>query len=86
MNERQLTITEAWEDFIEVVVGGMKARNERIPNEISVARRTALGSVMQKSGKVKTLGATRIRRLLEKYAPGRYEFKSIVIIHEKGPG
>lgn len=83
MNSRELSVEEAWEDFIHVVLHEMKLRNERIPNEISVAKLTASGSVVHKSGRIKTLGPQRIRRLLEKYAPGRYEFKCIVVLHEK---
>lgn len=29
------------------------------------------------------LGARRIKRLLEKYAPGKYEFREVVIFHDK---
>jgi len=28
------------------------------------------------------LGVARIRRLLERYCPGRYEFREVVVVHD----
>lgn len=81
--ERQLTPLEAWEDFYRWI----SERRTRIPKEVQQAKydRDNAGKPVP-SGKRKAragLGETRIRRLLEKYAPARYTFTTTVIIHDE---
>ena len=71
MEPKRLTPIEAWDDFYENYTNG---RKEGVPMEIRVAQATSKGNTKQPSGTVKTLGANRIKRLLEKYAPGQYAF------------
>lgn len=75
MNEvKKLTASEAWEDFWSTIKPTMR----KVPNELHVAQSTWKGVLRQKSGKVKSLGGQRVKRLLEKYAPGVYEFHESV--------
>ena len=80
MKEKQLTPVEAWEEFWS---NYMANKPVRIPNELEVAHLTHSGRISAQWGKDKTkkkkLGPLRIRRLLDKYAPGQYEF------HEGSP-
>lgn len=46
-----------------------------VPGEVQEAKYALEGK--RKHG----LGVRRIRRLLEKYAPGKYEFREVVIFH-----
>ena len=73
MDEIPFTPLEAWDDFYQNF-----ERVGRTPNEISVAEHTRRGRNIV-NGKPKTLGAKRIRRLLDKYAPGKYQY------HEGNP-
>jgi hypothetical protein len=80
--ERQVTPMEAWEDFYRWI----SEQSKRIPKEVQQAKydRDNAGKPIV-SGKRKFragLGETRIRRLLEKYAPDRYQFSTTVIIKE----
>lgn len=68
MDGPHLTPLEAWDDFYLNF-----ERAGRTPNEIAVAEHTRRGRHVV-NGKAKTLGAKRIRRLLEKYAPGKYRY------------
>ena len=69
MNEtNKLDPMDAWADFWEAVVPTLS----EVPNELHVAQSTWRGAVFQKSGTAKTLGIVRVKRLLDKYAPGRY--------------
>ena len=73
MSKKHLSPVEAWDDFYTNFVG-------KKSDELYVAQATRKGDVKQpKSGKPKTLGPLRIRRLLDKYAPGQYDF------HEGSP-
>lgn len=73
MKKEHLTPLEAWADFYENYKG-------KKPSELYVAQKTYEGKAYQpKSGNVKQLGPQRIRRLLDKYAPGQYDF------HEGSP-
>jgi len=73
MSKKHLSPLEAWNDFYSTFKGNK-------PSELYIAQQTCEGRVVQpKSGKPKELGAKRIRRLLDKYAPGQYEF------HEGSP-
>ena len=47
-----------------------------IPKEIQEAKYALEGK------RTHGLGGKRIKRLLEQYAPGKYEFKEVVIFHE----
>lgn len=75
MERKKLTATEAWKDFSLNIVPAIEGE---IPNELHQARRAFEGKLKRlgKKGKerVITLGPERIRRLLDKYAPGRYEY------------
>ena len=74
MSKKRMTPLEAWEDFYN------KFKCEgNTPGELIVAHATAKGKQKQKNGKPKHLGPLRIRRLLDKYAPGQYDF------HEGSP-
>lgn len=82
MNEaKQLLPMEAWKDFWDTV----RPILEEVPNELHVAQTTWRGNARHKNGSVKTLGAARVKRLLDKYAPGRYQFhqKEWVIKNEQ---
>lgn len=72
MSKSHLSPLDAWADFYDNYKG-QKTR------EIYIAQQTWEGRVFQKSGHKKQLGPLRIRRLLDKYAPGQYEF------HEGSP-
>ena len=73
MNKKHLTPLEAWADFY-------LNYKESKPAELYIAQQTSEGRVLQpKSGKPKVLGPLRIARLLNKYAPGQYDF------HEGSP-
>lgn len=68
MDTKHLGPLEAWDDFYRNF-----QREGNTPNEIVVAEYTRRGKLVVR-GKTKTLGVKRIRRLLEKYAPGKYEY------------
>lgn len=74
--EKQLTPLEAWADFIENIYPQIEGRQNRqdIVRALSHERKGLLGS-------------RRIERILTQYAPGRYEFREVVILHnEKSQG
>lgn len=69
-----MTAHEAWELFWSEY---MAKRPKRIPTDLSVANLTYMGRVSAQWGdgtKKKKLGAQRIKSLLDKYAPGQFEF------------
>lgn len=68
MDKKHLTPLEAWDDFYSWFQADGKT-----PNEIVLAEYTRRAKLKVR-GKTKALGEKRIRRLLEKYAPGRYTF------------
>lgn len=75
--DKHLTTAEAWEDFYTWMRGRKKQGDfARIPSDVQEANYAYLGRRTSK------LGDTRIEHLLSKYAPDRYEFKSVVILHE----
>jgi len=75
MSKKHLSPLEAWDEFYR----NFKC-DGKTPGELIVAQATRNGKQVQpKSGKPKELGAKRIARLLDKYAPGEYEF------HEGSP-
>ena len=87
MKEKRLTPTEAWNEFWSNYMANKPAS---IPNELRVADLTNKGRLDAQWGKTKDgiskgevkkkkLGPLRIRRLLDKYAPGQYDF------HEGSP-
>lgn len=89
MKEKHLTPLEAWDDFWKSY---MENKPTQIPNDLGVANLTRNGRVKAQWGKdkdgvkkpgsenkKKQLGPLRIRRLLDKYAPGQYDF------HEGSP-
>ena len=70
MDKTALTPLQAWDEFYSEYT---KPEGDPFPNELIVAEATRRGKQKQK-GKAKNLGAARIARLLEKYAPGKYQF------------
>ena len=67
MDTKHLTPLEAWDDFYKNF-----ERDGKTPNEIVLAEYTRRGGWF--NGKTKNLGERRIKRLLDKYAPGKYQF------------
>lgn len=55
-----------------------------IPKDVQNAKYAMEGRPIVRNGKrvVVALGPKRIKSLLDKYAPGKYEFKEVVIFHE----
>lgn len=76
--EKALTHKEAWADFCRWL-DSSKAAGEiaRIPKDVQEARYADSG--LRPHG----LGEKRIKSLLTKYAPDRYEFRESVILKEK---
>ena len=68
MDTKHLSPLEAWEDFYK----NFKCEGN-MPNELVLAEYTNKQKLIV-NGKTKRLGEKRIRRLLEKYAPGKYTF------------
>jgi len=65
--KEKLTPMQVWQDFETTVLPDIKSK----PAEIRKAQQTARKTGIAGKG---NLGADRIRRIVEKYAPGRYEF------------
>jgi hypothetical protein len=83
-----MTIMEAWHDFDKWLYTP-PAPHEPIPwdalsksdrNRIRVARYAAQGKLMRK-GKVVPLGVRQLQAILEKYAPGRYRFETVIYLN-----
>ncbi len=71
-------MAEAWADFYKWMQEKKKNGDfARMPSDVQEANYAFLKRRTSK------LGDTRIERLLTKYAPDRYEFRSVVIVHEK---
>ena len=75
--DKHLTPAEAWADFLQ----HMEQRKNngeisRIPKDVQEGKYAAEG--LRRHG----LGEKRIKRLLEKYAPERYEFRGVFILHD----
>lgn len=68
MDTKHLSPLEAWDDFYK----NFKCEGNT-PNELVLAEYTNKQKLIV-NGKTKRLGEKRIRRLLEKYAPGKYTF------------
>lgn len=80
IKDTPLTPSEAWHDFWENVRPGFwnnSKMTKELKNELIVADRTVRGLTLRpnKDGKmvVVNLGLRRMKRLLDLYAPGRYE-------------
>lgn len=76
--EKALTLSKAWQDFY----AWMESRRDagefaRIPADVQEAKYAAAGDRRY------SLGEKRIKNLLTKYAPDRYEFRSVVILKDK---
>lgn len=78
--EKQLSPEQAFDDFLIWVhdSGIWSTLDKKERNRIITARRDR----KEKRGDFR-LGHRRIKSLLTKYAPDRYEFREAVIIHEK---
>ena len=74
MEPKHLTPMEAWDDFYKNYTSPGNKPKGGIPNDLRVAQVTRRGKTKQVSGATKTLGPERIKRLLDKYAPGEYQF------------
>lgn len=72
--KEHLTPIEVWNEFWETTGKHIKPR----PNELHQAYRTAKGEVRRISKKtgerIVVLGPDRIKRLVEQFAPGQYEY------------
>ena len=76
--EKALTHHEAWADFCQWIESQKEAGEiARIPKDIQEAKYAAAGY------RPYGLGEKRIKSLLTKYAPERYEFRESVILKEK---
>lgn len=75
MKKQHLTPDQAWTDFWKEYTAN---KPRLVPNELAVADATNRGAI-KRNGVVKKLGPLRIARLLNKYAPGQYDF------HEGSP-
>jgi len=76
-----MTHLEAWADFYRWI----KRQHEVWINLPRTEKQYFYKT--EKAARDGKLGNSRIEAVLKRYAPERYEFKSIVIIHdEKGPG
>jgi len=78
MDAQRLAPLEAWDDFYT----NFKCEGNT-PNEIILAEYTRREKLTIK-GRTKTLGEKRIKRLLEKYAPGKYRFHEAHFTKEIG--
>lgn len=72
MQDTTLTPLQAFADFLRYA----KENNIKIGNDVAMAKRDADGY------RGRSLGPRRIERILKQYAPGRYEFKKTVILHD----
>ena len=80
MNER-----EAWQDFYEHVrpeIWAGLSRNER--RDINTAHRDFKGRRKDRHGAPLVLGAERVARLLDRFAPGRYGVDRRVVFWRVG--
>lgn len=75
-----MTPLEAFDNFLAWVhySGKWDALNDKEKNRVITARRDRDGL----RGQRHQLGAGRIKRILDDYAPGRYEFREVVILKE----
>lgn len=69
MKRQHLTPAQAWADFEKTILPGIKAPDANLRKAIQ----TGKGKVVR-AGKAVALGPRRIKRLLDQYAPGVYEF------------
>jgi len=79
MEQQFMDAQEAWADFFEHVRPAIWAglsRNER--RDIDTAQRDFLGLRKDRHGAPVRLGADRVARLLERFAPGRYGVERVV--------
>lgn len=79
MEQQFISAREAWADFFEHVRPGIWAglsRNDR--RDIHTAQRDFLGLRKDRHGASVRLGAERVARLLERFAPGRYRVERVV--------
>lgn len=78
--KKYMDAATAWRDFFEHVrpdIWPDLTRNER--RDINTAERDYNGLRKDKSGAVVKLGAERVARLLERFAPGRYGVERRVV-------
>lgn len=77
MDKKTLTPIEAWDDFDEYI---RRLPGFKIPNEVSTARRDRRGERTDRYDRKIWLGPSRIERILNKYAPGRYTFTRHTVV------
>lgn len=76
--EKIVTHMEAWNDFYKWMESRRDAGEiKAIPKDVQEAKYANEG--LRKHG----LGEKRIKNILTKYAPGRYEFRESVILKEQ---
>lgn len=68
--KKRYSPAEAWADFEKEILPTIEAPAA----ELRKAKQTAEGKVVKPNGTVVSLGSKRIKRLLDKYAPGVYQF------------
>lgn len=73
MQDTTLTPWQAFADFIRYA----KENSIKTGNDVAMAKRDADGY------RGRSLGVRRIERILNHYAPGRYEFREVVILHDE---
>lgn len=78
MEKKTLSPQEAFSDFLQYA----KRADIKLGNDVAQAKRDNAGGRLTKKGTPIRLGTARIRRLLERYCPGRYEFREVVILHD----
>lgn len=79
MEQRFMGAQEAWADFYERVrpaIWSSLSRNER--RDIHTAQRDFMGLRKDRHGSPIVLGAERVARLLDRFAPGRYGVERVV--------
>ena len=79
MEQPFMDAQEAWADFYERVrpaIWSGLSRNER--RDIHTAQRDFLGLRKDRHGATVRLGADRVARLLERFAPGQYGVERVV--------
>jgi hypothetical protein len=83
MNDKLMTVYEAWEHFNNVVVPLRSIEwSDKDRNRVAQANRDYSGKRVQK-GKTVNLGPERIERILNELAPGLYLFEKNISVRLK---
>lgn len=76
--DKTLSPQEAFSDFLQFA----EQNGIRLGNDVAQAKRDNKGGRLTAKGTPIKLGVARIKRLLERYCPGRYEFREVVVVHD----